>query len=183
VHKRGIPVTIPGMASTRDRILDALQDALLEYGPGGATLDAVAERAAVSKGGLLYHFRSKDDLFAGLLDRLDAEAAAADATTPADADGAARHFLDGSQYADGPETRTLLAALRLLGTYPPARERMARYLEAWAAGLHRAIPDTVSARLVQLVGDGLFLHALLGGGDPDLDAQVKDTVRGMLDRA
>ncbi|KSW29400.1 TetR/AcrR family transcriptional regulator [Cellulomonas sp. B6] len=171
------------MAPTRDRILDALQDVLLEDGPGGATLDAVAERAGVSKGGLLYHFRSKDDLFEGLLDRLDAGGAAADAQCPPDPDGAARWFLDGSQTADGPEERTLLAALRLLGTYPPASDRMARYLDDWAAGLRRAIGDPVTARLVQLVGDGLFLHALLGSGDTPLDARVKDAVRTLLDQA
>ncbi|QCB94635.1 TetR/AcrR family transcriptional regulator [Cellulomonas shaoxiangyii] len=160
------------MPSTRDRILDALQDVLLEEGPAGATLDVVAHRGGVSKGGLLYHFRSKDDLFEGLLGRLDAGAAAAEAATPGDPGGAARWFLDGSQSADGPEERTMLAALRLLGTYPPARARMASYLDGWAAGLHRAVDDPVLSRLVQLVGDGLFLHALLGAGDPDLDGQV-----------
>lgn len=160
------------MASTRDRILDALQDVLLDSGPAGATLDGVAQRAGVSKGGLLYHFRSKDDLFTGLLDRLSAGAAAADAATPPEPEAAARFFLEGSQSADSPEERTLLAALRLLGTHPPARARLASYLDDWAAGLRRTIDDPVTSRLVQLVGDGLFLHALLGAGDPDLDARV-----------
>ncbi len=160
------------MSSTRDRILDALQDVLLEEGPAGATLDVVAQRAGVSKGGLLYHYRSKDDLFAGLLGRLDAGAAAAQDATPGDPVAAARWFLEGSQTAEGPEERTMLAALRLLGTYPPARERMAAYLDGWAAGLHRAVDDPVLSRLVQLVGDGLFLHALLAAGDADLDGRV-----------
>lgn len=167
------------MASTRDRILDALQDVLLADGPAGATLDVVAQRAGVSKGGLLYHFRSKDDLFAGLLDRLSAGATAAEAATPAAPVDAARWFLDGSQTAEGPEERTMLAALRLLGTYPPAQERMAAYLDGWAAGLRRTIDDPVLSRLVQLVGDGLFLHALLGSGDADLDGRV---VAHVLDR-
>jgi hypothetical protein len=33
------------------------------------------------------------------------------------------------------------------------------------------------------VGDGLFLHALLGSGDTPLDARVKDAVRTLLDQA
>ena len=45
---------------------------------GSATLDAVAAAAQVSKGGLLYHFASKDALAAGLLERLR-ERSAADA--------------------------------------------------------------------------------------------------------
>jgi AcrR family transcriptional regulator len=39
----------------------------LEQGFGHVTLDAVAERAGVSKGGLLYHFPTKSDLVRGLL--------------------------------------------------------------------------------------------------------------------
>ena len=58
------------MASARDRVLDAYETLLIEAGPGAATLDAVAAAAGVSKGGLLYHFASKDALAAGLLARL-----------------------------------------------------------------------------------------------------------------
>ena len=58
------------MASARDRVLDAYETLLIETGPGAATLDAVAAAANVSKGGLLYHFASKDALAAGLLARL-----------------------------------------------------------------------------------------------------------------
>jgi AcrR family transcriptional regulator len=64
--------------SARDRVLDAYETLLIEAGPAAATLDAVAAGAGVSKGGLLYHFASKDALGAGLLDRLR-ERSAADA--------------------------------------------------------------------------------------------------------
>ena len=53
--------------STRDRLLDAAEALLVEAGPRGLTLDAVAAAARVSKGGLLYHFRSKDALVEGLV--------------------------------------------------------------------------------------------------------------------
>ena len=45
--------------STRERILGAYEDLLIVDGPRMATLDAVAAAAGVSKGGLLYHFKSK----------------------------------------------------------------------------------------------------------------------------
>jgi len=48
------------MASARDRVLDAYETLLIESGPAATTLDAVAAAARVSKGGLLYHFASKD---------------------------------------------------------------------------------------------------------------------------
>ena len=56
--------------STRDRILDAFEALLIEDGEKAATLDAVAALAGVSKGGLLYHFGSKEALVEGQLARL-----------------------------------------------------------------------------------------------------------------
>ena len=58
---------------TRDRILDALEALLLEGGTQGITLEAVAARAGVSKGGLLYHFPSKAKLLEAVVEaHLDA---------------------------------------------------------------------------------------------------------------
>lgn len=54
---------------TLDRILDAAEDVIVETGGRHFTLDAVAERASVSKGGLVYSFATKDDLIAAALNR------------------------------------------------------------------------------------------------------------------
>jgi AcrR family transcriptional regulator len=54
-------------ASSRDKILDAAMRVVIRDGLLAMTLDAVAQEAAVSKGGLLYHFASKDDLIAAML--------------------------------------------------------------------------------------------------------------------
>ncbi|MCC5794671.1 MAG: TetR family transcriptional regulator [Chromatiales bacterium] len=55
--------------SARDRVLDAAIRIVGESGAGRLTLEAVAEAAGISKGGLLYHFRSKEALLLGLLER------------------------------------------------------------------------------------------------------------------
>ncbi len=57
-------------ASSREIIVDAAEAIVLESGARHMTLDAVAERAGVSKGGLLYHFPSKEALLRGMLERL-----------------------------------------------------------------------------------------------------------------
>jgi AcrR family transcriptional regulator len=51
-----------GRPSARDKILDAALTLVQEIGAPALTLDAVAERAGVSKGGLLYHFPFKEEL-------------------------------------------------------------------------------------------------------------------------
>jgi AcrR family transcriptional regulator len=66
-----IPATIPPV-DARTRILDAVERIVVARGVAGLTLEAAAREAGVSKGGLLYHFASKEALLAGLMDRLAA---------------------------------------------------------------------------------------------------------------
>jgi len=51
-----------GRPSSRDRIVSAAGDLIRCEGAARLSLDAVAERAAISKGGLLYNFRTKREL-------------------------------------------------------------------------------------------------------------------------
>jgi AcrR family transcriptional regulator len=53
----------------RDRILDAAEAVILESDGRTFTLDAVAARAGISKGGLVYSFATKDDLVHAALER------------------------------------------------------------------------------------------------------------------
>ena len=63
---------MPGSSpSTRDRILAAAAKLFYAEGLHAVTVDAVAERAGVTKKTVYYHFRSKDDLIAGYLDARD----------------------------------------------------------------------------------------------------------------
>ncbi len=54
----------------RTRILDAVEAIVMARGVPALTLEAAAREAGVSKGGLLYHFASKEALLAGALNRL-----------------------------------------------------------------------------------------------------------------
>jgi AcrR family transcriptional regulator len=54
--------------SVRDRIIAAAIAVAKEEGAGRLSLDAIARRAGVSKGGLLYHFPKKDALMRALVE-------------------------------------------------------------------------------------------------------------------
>jgi AcrR family transcriptional regulator len=54
--------------NSRERILAAAIDVAQEEGPGNLSLDAVAHRAGVSKGGLLYNFPTKAKLLQALVE-------------------------------------------------------------------------------------------------------------------
>jgi AcrR family transcriptional regulator len=56
--------------SSKDVLLDAAEAVVRDAGAAHLTLDAVAAKAGVSKGGLLYHFPSKQALLAALVARV-----------------------------------------------------------------------------------------------------------------
>lgn len=53
----------------REKILQAAEELARVAGPGNLSLDAVAARAGVSKGGLLYHFPTKAKLLAAMVEQ------------------------------------------------------------------------------------------------------------------
>ncbi len=60
-------------AHTRGRILDAAQASVLQKGFAATSIDEVLFEAGITKSGFFYHFRDKNDLARGLLDRFQAE--------------------------------------------------------------------------------------------------------------
>ena len=57
------------LPNSQDAIVDAAEAVVLEGGAAHMTLHAVAAKAGVSKGGLLYHFPTKETLLKAMLDR------------------------------------------------------------------------------------------------------------------
>ncbi|GAA0942863.1 TetR/AcrR family transcriptional regulator [Pseudonocardia zijingensis] len=171
------------MPTVRDRVLDAYETLLIDHGGASVTLDAVVAAAGVSKGGLLYHFASKEALATGLLDRLR-ERSAADAEAIRNApDGAVAYYVRTSApggASPGGLTRTYLAVLRLADsttTGQAVRDALAKVDADGYAALLDELGDPVLAWLAQLVGDGLYLRTLTGTPmPPDM------TVDDLLDR-
>jgi len=54
---------------TRNKIMDAAQQMVLDVGLSGTSVEKVIDRAGVTKGTFFYHFRTKHDLAAALIER------------------------------------------------------------------------------------------------------------------
>ena len=50
----------PAQRDRRSQILDAAEAVVMRDGVRNLTLDAVAQQSSISKGGLLYHFPTKE---------------------------------------------------------------------------------------------------------------------------
>lgn len=70
VHCMMMAATPKLARNSRDVILDAAEALVSELGAARLTIDAVAARSGMSKGGVLYNFPSKDALIKGMVARL-----------------------------------------------------------------------------------------------------------------
>lgn len=163
---------------TRERILAALRAVLARGGASAVTLESVAAEAGISKGGLLYHFKNKEALYAGLLDFGAAEVAASMDARLANA-SPARAYLEYSlpeSELEAAYTSALIAAVRADDTVGPgAAARLVAIFNRWEAPLEE-IEDPVLAQTIRLVGLGLYLGAVAGLPipEPTLLAQLID---------
>lgn len=164
---------------TRQAILDAYAEEIAGKGVRRVTLESVAARAGVSKGGLLYHFPSKRSLTDGLAQRLrdytDANLARAQHS------GTARAFLETS-VPDPHEAQQYWAVITAVkadpeGVSDEARAILAAVFEDWSERLQAEVADPVLADIIRLVGDGLYLATVTG-----LPVPGPTRVRQVVDR-
>jgi AcrR family transcriptional regulator len=138
----------------RDELLDAAEALLADQGAQALTLAAVAERAGVSKGGLLYHFSSKDALVRGMVERLIADFD--DLVAAQNHPTYTRRYLAATFEAiRGDRLRRWAVVTGAAGDpalLAPLREAMARW---HTEGLGED-PDPMAARVVRLACEGLW---------------------------
>jgi AcrR family transcriptional regulator len=152
---------------TRERLLDAAVAVTRRDGAQSLTLDAVAAQAGVSKGGLLYHFKSKRQLLDGMVDRWLAEW-----QDEIDRDAGEGGFLTGYVHAThlggaGREEREAEFGLIAALIADPAVLQVVRdRYDAWQARVVEQTGDPVEATMVRLATDGLWFADLLGFAPP-----------------
>ena len=182
------PIAPPG---ARTRVLDAAETIVRARGVHSLTLEGAAREAGISKGGLLYHFASKEALLVALMQRLaDRIAADYEAMLAAQPEGPGRavraclaftfdepHILEAHSRA----AAVLLAAFHHdPALLDPVRAFFARVrAEAVADGT----PPGVAAA-VMMAGDGLFMARLFQLYEPGAEelAALRATLHGLLER-
>ena len=158
----------------RQRLLDCAAHILVERGLADLTVQAVAEAAGVTKGGLLHHFPSKQVLieavFIDLLRGLDAEMDASMAKEPTEYGCFTRAYVRSVFHVDGPAGSEAFAGLSIsMVTDPALRRAYGDWLKARLAR-HRDTDADPSLQLVRYAADGVWLADLLDqDGDPPID--------------
>lgn len=163
------------MTAARERILESYADLLAAEGERHATVEAVAAHAGVSKGGLLYHFPTKEQLSDALCERLLTLAADDVRAMQSAAEGPARHYVRTSMYEGTELDRTIVAVSRLqqVGN-ARARAAIEEVSGNWLAVLHDALGDLATARAIKLIGDGVYYNALHRAVAGEPNSPVRD---------
>lgn len=172
---------------TRERLLDAATTVAMQRGVANFTLENVADEAGVSKGGLLYHFKSKDELIVGLL---DCTLAATEVEIQARADelgdvpGAfAIAYLDYVRQAHRPEVEFASSLLAAAAAESDLLASARASFQRWGDRL--TLDDGISRRaglLARVVSDGFWLIDLFGLAPPSEEerAEVLDVVVDLI---
>ncbi|MFO0610865.1 MAG: TetR/AcrR family transcriptional regulator [Polyangiales bacterium] len=149
--------------SRREALLKAAAAIVRRDGADALTLDAVAREAGVSKGGLLYHFDSKEALVAAmvaaLVEGFDARLSAAEGGAP----GAfTRSYLEATAETDDEALALSAGLLAAVAIAPESLAPLRARYRSWGRRLRGDGIDEADAMIVRLAADGLWLADLLG---------------------
>lgn len=174
-------------SATREALLRAASQVVLDKGVESLTLDAVAQQAGVSKGGLLYHFPNKDALIKGMVEQLiqDFEAVLKTEFDQDDAPGTPGQWVRAYIRATlrfSKQSLALIARLSSIATDSPNLFEAAKVYEQQSRQrIENSGLDPVKATIILLASDGLWLSEVFQIGileEPRL-TQVVETLLAM----
>lgn len=174
--------------SNRDSILDAAIRVTNRDGIRAVTFDSVAAEAGVTRGGMIYHFNSRDALIQAINEQLAAHWEAVlvhhagkpfEQTTSAERH---RAYILASTHG---ATRAELLFLLEFAHDPALSAPWDRIIDAWAAP-EPTDPDDAQAManfIVRLASDGLWAHDYIANRRmvPPLKRRVSAALANMLD--
>ncbi|TFF22102.1 TetR/AcrR family transcriptional regulator [Jiella endophytica] len=171
----------------RRRLLDCAEALAVERGLAGITVQAVADAAGVTKGGLFHHFPTKQALVEGmvadLLHRLDREIDAAIEKDPEPRGSFTRAYVDSVFVGREFGFDTPWAALSVAMVAEPHLRRL------WAGWLderqhrHQDTDDDPMLEVVRLAVDGAWLSVTIREGEAASDiAELRQRLIGLTRR-
>lgn len=171
---------------TRDTLIQAANQVLVRDGINHLTLESVAQVAGVSKGGLLYHFPSKEALVEGMIDhyltqferRLESYLAQSGGNQPGDW---LRAYIHATFDTDADEVAVSAGLLAAIGVNPDLLKPMQARYDSWQAHIDAdAGENRALAGIIRLALDGLWMSDLFGMAPPD-PALRKQMLSTLLD--
>lgn len=164
---------------TKARILKSASRVVEKSGVAHMTLEEVAAEAKVSKGGLLYHFPSKEALIEGMVEDFIAQFDQffEHKKTDQEPGSFTRAYLESATLFEAATATGIMSAIaNNRSLLAPLHEAYAR----WQSRLEHDGIDPALATLVRLVADGLWFSFLIGS--PALSKNAVKQVAELLEK-
>jgi AcrR family transcriptional regulator len=172
---------------TKERIIAAAEEVVLRDGVARLTLEAAAAEAGLSKGGVLYHFPTRDSLVAAMVDQIIGEFDRDIEANMTGGDGAGRFIrayiratMEPSTTRPDREDRLGAALIAAAAAQPELLAPLQAAADRWQVRLEDDGLDPAVATLLRLACDGLWLCDLFGLAPPS--ASLRAGVEAQLDR-
>jgi len=152
-------------ANTKMKLLDAADHIVLSQSASRLTLDAVAQEAEVSKGGLLYHYPNKDALISGMIARLIKSFESALIQQADQDDDRAAWLRAYAQITLDPQlsqAETSAGILAAVAANPSLLDPLRERYRAWQEQIESGGIDPSLATVIRLAADGLWFAELMG---------------------
>ena len=155
---------------TRATVVKAAAQVIAQQGVSAFTIEAVAQEAGITKGGVLHHFRSKEELINGLIDevidgfnvRLEEELKIETATEPSDQPGRWLRAYLRTVFSMRYDDKNLIPALA--AAVAADHQTLARIRHTYEQSQQAATQDAsdpLHATIIRLAVDGIvFARAL-----------------------
>ncbi|WP_419690663.1 TetR/AcrR family transcriptional regulator [Burkholderia theae] len=169
----------------RAQLLAAASEIATHHGVAALTLDAVAERAGVTKGALQYHFANKqgllDALFGQATERFTAQMAARMAADSRGDGAAARAYLHAVLDAANPAASTdvLRVLVASMITEQETRARWSVPMREWTRPDPVPLEQAATLMICRLAADGLWISELLDS--VEVSAEMRAEIVRQLD--
>jgi AcrR family transcriptional regulator len=174
----------PTEATTKQRIISAAEEVVLRQGVARLTLDAAAAEAGLSKGGVLYHFPTRDALVAGMVDKIIdefdrdlAEQLASDRGPGSFTRAYIRATLAPALARPDHQDRLGAAVIAAAAAQPALLLPLQAAQDRWQARLVEDGLDPALATVLRLACDGLWMCDLFGLAPPSPSLRAEVAVR------
>lgn len=181
------PTRIDGRAmreSNRDKILDGVVRLIERDGITAVTFDAVAAEAGITRGGIIYHFPSRDELILATHQHLARQWEAQLRSLASDPDRPADRYKAYVQSCSRDATRAELLMMLESGGDERLAQVWSEVIDYWAPPAAQADDPVGRANfLARIAADGLWAHRVMGGRplSPEVKAMVTESLLRMME--
>lgn len=163
---------------THDTILDAADRLVVEHGVNVLSFDSLAKAAGISRGGILYHFPSKEALIAAMMERMIRKFESileTEMTADPDEYGRFTRAFARATFRTDAETSAVFAALIAAVAYDPGL--LAPMHGRWQSWQTRAEAELgkPKAAVVRMASQALWLNGIFG-----MNAYTPDEQRAIV---